>query len=59
MIIEIGVVAVVAVGYALYKHVTLAQVQAEVAKIEAEAPALEAAVKAKVLEIVAAIKAKL
>ena len=59
MIIEIGAVAVAAVGYAIYKHVTVAQVKAEVAKIEAEAVALEPIVKAKVLAIVAALKAKL
>lgn len=59
MIVEIGAVAVAAVGYAIYKHVTVAQVKAEVAKIEAEAVALEPIVKAKVLAIVAALKAKL
>lgn len=58
----IGLLVVAAVGsasYAIYKHVTLAQVKAEVAKIEAEAVSLEAAVKARALAIVAALKAKL
>ncbi|MGA7855727.1 MAG: hypothetical protein WCA15_20575 [Candidatus Acidiferrales bacterium] len=60
MIIGLLVVAAAgSVAYAAYKHVTLAQVEAEVAKIEAEAVSLEATVKAKVLAIVAAIKAKL
>lgn len=59
MIHLIEAAAVVAVGYALYKHVTVAQVKAEVAKIEAEAVALEPVVKAKVLAIVAALRAKL
>jgi hypothetical protein len=60
MILAIAAVAVVAaVGYAIYKHVTVAQVKAEVAKIEAEAVALEPIVKAKVLAIVAALRAKL
>ena len=58
MIIEIGAVAVAAVGYAIYKHVTVAQVKAEVAKIEADAVAIEPVLKAKVLAIVAALKAK-
>ena len=64
MIVEIGAVAVAAaVGYAIYKHVTVAQVKAEVAEIEAElSPAyvsVEASLKAKLLAIVASIKAKL
>ncbi len=60
MILVLAAVAVAgSVGYALYKHVTLTQVKAEVAKIEAEAVTLEASVKAKVLAVVAAIKAKL
>ena len=58
MIVEIGAVAVAAVGYAIYKHVTVAQVKAEVAKIEADAVAIEPVLKAKVLAIVAALKAK-
>ncbi len=60
MILTLAAVAVAgSLGYALYKHVTVAQVKAEVAKIEAEAVSLEAAVKAKVLSIVASLKAKL
>jgi hypothetical protein len=59
MIIELAGLAIAAVGYAVYKHVTVAQVKAEVAKIEAEIVAVEPTVKAKVLAIVAAIKAKL
>ncbi len=59
MIIEIGAVAAVAVGYAIYKHVTVAQVEAELVKIEADAVAIEPVLKAKVLAIVAALKAKL
>lgn len=59
MIIEILVVAAIAVGYAAYKHVTVAQVKAEVAKIEAEAVTLEASVKTKVLAIVASLRSKL
>jgi hypothetical protein len=59
MIIELAGLAVAAVGYAVYKHVTVAQVKAEVAKIEAEIVAVEPVVKAKVLAIVASIKAKL
>ncbi len=60
MILAIAAVAVIAaVGYAVYKHVTVAQIKAEVAKIEAEAVTLETTVKAKVLSIVADLKAKL
>jgi hypothetical protein len=59
MIVEIGAVAVAAVGYAIYKHVTVAQVKAELVKIEADAVAIEPVLKAKVLAIVAALKAKL
>ena len=57
MILAIGVVAVAAVGYAVYKHVTVAQVKAEVAKIEAEIPTLVAAAPAVVKDIVARLKA--
>jgi hypothetical protein len=39
VLIGLGVVAAGAVGYAAYKHYTLAQVKAEVLKIEAEAVA--------------------
>ena len=59
MIVEIGAVAVAAVGYAIYKHVTVARVKAELVKIEADAVAIEPVLKAKVLAIVAALKAKL
>jgi hypothetical protein len=59
MIVEIGAVAVAAVGYAIYKHVTVAQIKAELVKIEADVVAVEPVLKAKVLAIVAALKAKL
>jgi hypothetical protein len=59
MIITVLVIAAVAVAYGAYKHVTVAQVTAEVSKIEAEAVALEPVVKAQILAIVAALRAKL
>jgi len=60
MIITVLVIAAAAaVAYGAYKHVTVAQVTAEVSKIEAEAVALEPVVKAQVLAIVAALRAKL
>jgi|HubBroStandDraft_2_1064218.scaffolds.fasta_scaffold53826_4 hypothetical protein len=60
MIIElVGLAAVGAAGYAVYKHVTVAQVKAELVKIEADAVAAEPVIKAKVVAIVAAIRAKL
>jgi len=60
MILAIAAVAVVAaVGYAVYKHVTVAQVEAELVKIEAGVVAAEPVIKAKVLAIVAALRAKL
>jgi hypothetical protein len=55
----VAVAAVAAVVYAAYKHVTVAQVKAELVKIESEAVAAEPVVKAKVLAIVAALRAKL
>lgn len=60
MILTLAAVAVAgSLGYALYKHVTVAQVKAEVAKIEAEVVAAEPVIKAKVLDIVARLRAKL
>lgn len=59
MIVELVVLAAAATGYAVYKHVTVAQVKAEVVKAEAYAVTLEAAAKAEVLKVVAAVKAKL
>ena len=60
MILTIAAVAIAAaVGYAVYKHVTVAQVKAELIKIEADVVAAEPVIKAKVLAIVAALRAKL
>jgi hypothetical protein len=60
MFIElVAVAAVAAVSYGLYKHVTVAQVKAELVKIEADVVASEPVLKAKVLAIVAALRAKL
>jgi hypothetical protein len=53
------VAAVVAVGYAAYKHYTLAQVKAEVAKIESEGKAFGATVSADVKATYAAVVARL
>jgi hypothetical protein len=59
ILVLVAVAAVAAVGYAVNKHVTVAQVKAELVKIEGEAVAAEPVVKAKVLAIVAALRAKL
>lgn len=61
MIYAIGAVAVAATGYAVYKHITLAQVKAEIAKIESElaAGALAAEIKAAASAIIARLVALL
>ena len=52
IITVLALVAVVALGYALYKHLTVAGIKAEIAKLEASAVTDGKAV-------IAAIKAKL
>lgn len=51
MLIAFGFVAVVAIGVALYKHVTITQIKTELQKLEAasvtDAKAVIAAIKAK------------
>lgn len=60
MIVELGAVAVAAVAYALYKHITVAQLKADYAKVVADVKTefakIEAAAKAEEAKVVADIK---
>lgn len=59
MIYLFGAVAAVAVGYALYKHMTLSQIEQEINNLDALVKSKANLVEADIKNFVARVKAKL